>query len=244
MIFVSTHFAELYPSYNDKWWVRARIQESTCLLSESVLFPSGREVWSHPDSGSISSPSGPGRGAGKNKEGLTWPSPSTLAFSCFACPLVEMPFSWQEKSRHRSGMLTKWGICWMMTSVGSIFTLKANTKPCCPWVWESRSTLDGRVMMLLPQLAQLTALSSSSSRLNPSFILSFLFLRGLAGLWSLIFPTLTYYLFFDNEGVVSRMWLSLACIILVSKTVFQASLFAQVYPMSLSNPAKSFSNTV
>lgn len=122
LISVSTHLAELYPSYNDKWRVRARIQGSTCLLSESVLFPHGREVWSHLDSGSISSPLALGRDAGTNKEGLTWPSPSTPAFSCFACPLVEMPFPQKEKSRHRSGMLTKWGICWMMTSVDAIFT--------------------------------------------------------------------------------------------------------------------------
>lgn len=50
------------------------------------------------------SPLAMGRGAGEER--LAWPSPTTPALPCFACPLVEAPLPWGAASRQRSGPLT------------------------------------------------------------------------------------------------------------------------------------------
>lgn len=161
------------------------------------------------------------RGAGEER--LAWPSPTTPALPCFACPLVEAPLPWGAASRQGNGPLTYLGHLpasarWWC-QLGTYSHTEGKHQAALSWAWESQPTLEGRGMTAFAQAGKLTALSSSSSGLSPSFILPCLSLRALAGLWSLTSPTLTSRSFFSDEGVMSGMWLPLACVSFASQNV-------------------------
>lgn len=78
---------------------RVKIQGLTCLLAEPCSSPViGRCGLAQTLAPSVH-PLAIGRGADKNKEGLTWPSLTSPTLPCFACPQVEMPPSMGGKEQ-------------------------------------------------------------------------------------------------------------------------------------------------
>lgn len=139
-----------------KWWDRgrARIWGLTWILAGSVLCPRiGR--YSLPQTLAPSVPPlALGRGAGESMEELTWPSSTSPALPCYACPLVEMELPWggcKEQTWEWDSHLTGVSAGWWHQLV--TYTQRVDKhQGVLPGAWESQPTLGWR---LSPKLAQL-----------------------------------------------------------------------------------------